>query len=119
MKKYTTEDNKIILNNISRFPTNITQALEKSAIELERSYEAINKYYYRKLRRTTNVISCGSKKGFSYNVKVHPRKDGKNLREEELTMSNYLPAMVYMQRLPIEEKKKIIHFLQMSIDINI
>ncbi|MFW5794640.1 MAG: hypothetical protein ACOCV1_04060 [Bacillota bacterium] len=78
-KNYTKDEILIIRDCFKTYPDNISHACEEAAKKLPgRTANSISALYYGKLKslETFKVITVGSKKGFTSNVKNTPRKDG-------------------------------------------
>lgn len=72
--------NKLLEKWLTLYPTNLTYAFKQVAKETGSKPTAISMYYYTTYRKKyNNVVTCGSKKGTSNNVKNTKR----NLREDE------------------------------------
>jgi hypothetical protein len=68
--KMTDREIKIMIANVEQNPVNIKYALQKTAKELNRNFGSLNSFYYRYIKKKTDlIITTGSKKGFSNNVK--------------------------------------------------
>lgn len=106
IKKFSEEEDNIILKNVELYPTNLQESFRHSARELKRSVAVINVRYYNNLRKEQHVISTGSKHGFSRNVKNQPRFTSEqeiipDLQFHEVVIKNLLS-------LPREKRQQII-----------
>lgn len=74
--RYTLKEDQIILLYVKKYPTNLSYAFEKAADRLPlRDKRGCEQRYYNKLRDNMNTyITCGSKRGFTSNVKNNPRR---------------------------------------------
>lgn len=107
VKKFTEEEDHVIINNIKNFPTNLKYAFKISSEDpllKERSLPSIAQRWYGHLRRQTNIhsVSCGSKNGFTQNVKNVLRDENSNLPNQGLKHHLYLIKEI----LDLSEKER-------------
>lgn len=105
--KFTEEEDNLILMAINDSPLNIMIALEKLAPRLNRKYQDLHKRYYKRLKKNPEkyAASCGSKVGFSHNVKNLRRNANNELPEIQLNEFDYIVNnLTYLTK----EQKKII-----------
>lgn len=109
-KRYTKKEQDIIINEIKNYPTNIKHACEKAALMLNRSYGATSFYYYNHLRKDPKVkaITCGSKQGFTQNVKNIMRDEDGNLPSQNL--KHYMWLMKELLELDSDDRNRILGF---------
>ena len=62
----------LLIDNISRNPTNLNHAFNLTANEIGKSTWAVAKWYYNNLRNSEPVVSLATKHGFSVNTKNTP-----------------------------------------------
>lgn len=74
--RYSKKEDATILMYVNKYPTNLQFAFEKASKKLlYRSTEAICFRYYRSLRNQVEThLTCGSRRGFSRNVKNSQRR---------------------------------------------
>lgn len=117
---FSEEDDKVILKQIELYPTNINYSFEESAKLLEgKSIKSIESRYYRilKFKRNVKAITCGSKAGFTQNVKNIMRDGDGNLPPQNL--KHYMWVMKEMLDLSPEEREMIVKFFMGPLDITI
>lgn len=111
----------ILLNNITKYPTNIKYALEITSKELNTGYHAVYYKWYgklgyehRALRKNKEVyqLTCGSKEGFSQNVKNNTRKRDEqgNFLPPEQVLFSYQTMIKQMLDLEPKERNKVINY---------
>ena len=98
IRRWTKEEEVLVVNNIKSFPDNIQEAFRKSERELtDRNLKAIEQKYYNNLKKDyLNIISVGTSKGFS----KHNTKNRANLSEGQGTP--LVPALKPFQRIAME-----------------
>jgi hypothetical protein len=111
---YSPQENEIILKQAELYPTNLHYAFEEaSKLLVDRNPKAICVHYYisPKMRKDPKVkaVTCGSKKGFTQNVKNLKRDIDGNMPEQDL--KGYMWVMKEMLDLPREERELIVSFL--------
>jgi hypothetical protein len=85
-KRYTKKDNQVILMYVSKYPSNLQFAFEKAAIKLNRDNLAVCQHYYKSLRNSIDShLTCGSKRGFTKNVKNSNRRVAGGTPNQELS----------------------------------
>jgi hypothetical protein len=114
-KRWTQEEEVIVLNNIKNFPDNLHEAFRVSARQLEnRNVHSIEQKYYNTLKlKYPNVISVGTSKGFS--VKNTKNRANKSENQEESLSPILRPVhriVMEMMQLSPEDLKKIIEFFK-------
>lgn len=97
LKRWTSEEEAVVLNNIKSFPDNLQEAFRQSAREIDRTKEAISFKYQNHLReRHPNIISVGTSKGFS----VKNTKNRANYSSNQETPLR--PKLKTFQRIAME-----------------
>lgn len=67
---YTQKEDNVILDCLSKYPTNLQYAFEQaSSMLIDRPVKGVEKRYYNKLRKLSAVIATGSKRGVMANTK--------------------------------------------------
>lgn len=72
-QRYTEEENKIILKQVSENPTNIRRGLKQAAVLTGRTFHAIEHYWYVQLSKNPNTGVCFAtigKKAHNVNRKI-------------------------------------------------
>jgi hypothetical protein len=92
-KKLTIED-KTIINNIKKYPTNIKYALTLSAEELRTTFEKLNNRYYKHLKYSHTILTVGTEIGFSNNVKNTLRDIDGNLKLPDMNDVQWLMKQI-------------------------
>lgn len=118
--RFTSEDDKIILKQVELYPTNLRHAFTEAAKLLpERNWRSVQYRYYSNLRPDVDVkaITCGSKAGFTQNVKNLARDEEGNMPEQNL--KGYLWVMKEMLDLSPSERDMIVNFFHGPTTINI
>lgn len=106
-RKYTTEDEQVIIELVRQYPTNIRYALNQAALKLDKKVDNVRATYYARLRnKYPNTISVGSSSGSTSNVKnaLVDKETG------ELTNSQLQPHQMVLRdllNLP-EDKRRLI-----------
>jgi hypothetical protein len=110
-KSFSQEDDRIIEQQVGLYPTNISHALQEAGNLINKSFKAVSGHYYYKMRKDPKVkaVTCGSKKGFTQNVKNLKRDIDGNMPEQDL--KGYMWVMKEMLDLPREERELIVSFL--------
>jgi hypothetical protein len=114
IRKWTQEEEMIVLNNVKSFPDNLQEAFRVSQRQIERGFHTIQNKYYTTLRQKyPNVISVGTSKGFS----VKNTKNRANTSEEQDTPLTPILRPVHrivmeMMQLSPEDLQKIVDFFK-------
>jgi len=110
IKKYTKEEDEIIINQVKNYPTNLLHAFREASKLIDRAETAISFRYYHKLKKDPSIVALtvGSKKGFTQNVKNVPRDKEGNLPNQGL--KHYMTIMKELLELPISEREAILKF---------
>lgn len=111
-KRFTKEEDLIIIEAVKASPTNIVHAISVASEKTKRSPSCINRRYYKTLRNNPKVaaITCGSAKGFTQNVKNIHRNDDGTMPDQNL--KGFMFVMREMLDLTPAERKKIIDFFK-------
>lgn len=114
LRRWTTEEEAVVLSTIKSFPDNISEAFRRSAIQLNRSPKAVSFKYYNLLKeKHPNIISVGTSKGFS--VKNTKNRANKSENQSEALSPMLKPVhriVMEMMQLSPEDLKKIIDFFK-------
>lgn len=106
-KKYTQEDEQVIIELVRQYPTNIRYALNQASLKLDKSLDNVSATYYARLRnKYPNTISVGSSSGSTSNVK----NALVNKETGELSNTQLQPHQMVLRdllNLP-EDKRKLI-----------
>ena len=115
VKKWTKEEEQIVIENVRKYPTNLAHAFSESALQLEgRAPASISALWYDKLRKRDDVqaITIGSSKGYSQNAKNTLRKDGVM---GEQGLKGYMIVVRDLLNLPKKDRDLVISFLQGAV----
>ena len=114
MKRWTSQEEIVVIDNIKNFPDNIQEAFRKSGRELDRSSNAVAFKYYNSLKQKhPNIISVGTSKGFSVkNTKNRANKSDN--QETPLTpkLKSFQRIAMEMMQLPQEDLNKLLDFFK-------
>lgn len=118
-KRFSVEDDNVIIEQIKLYPTNLKHSFQESAKILDRDWTGIHFRYYKTLRKDPKVkaITCGSKSGFTQNVKNLWRDEDGNMPEQNL--KGYMWVMKEMLELDTSERDLIINFFGGPSTINV
>ena len=108
---FTPEEDAIIIRFVKEYPTNLQEAFKKAYTQLpNRTLKTIQNRYYRALRKDPkiNALTCGSKAGFTQNVKNVMRDKEGNLPDQAL--KHYMVIMKELLELQPKERQLIINF---------
>jgi len=114
---YNFNMDKLIIENVIKYPLNLQYAFEITANLLNVNYpqkdklftkQTISGRYYAYIKHNYNVITTGSKAGFSMNVK-NQHKDNNKMLKQNLTSFQVLIKEIL--NLSDDERKKIITLL--------
>ena len=111
---FTKEEDDIIIKFAKNYPTNLSEAFRRASVELpERSKDSITKRWYNIRKKDgVHILTVGSNKGFTQNVKnVAINKEG-NMREQGL--KHYMYIMKELLELTPVERKVIIDFFKLA-----
>jgi hypothetical protein len=110
--KYSDFEDEIIIYIIDIFPLNIDYAIELSSILICRTISAVKKRYYRELRHSRKYIAvtCGSKQGFSKNIKNAKRNETTHIPNQDLQSHEWL--IKELLELPVSKRNKILSFFK-------
>jgi hypothetical protein len=114
-KKWTKDEEIVVINNIKSFPDNLQEAFRLSERQLEnRSFSTIQNKYYTNLKGKYNdIISVGTVKGFSIkNTKNRANKSD----NQEIPLSPQLKSFqriaMEMMQLSQEDLQKLLNFFK-------
>jgi hypothetical protein len=114
---YNFNMDKIIVENVIKYPLNLQYAFEITAKILNKNYpqkdklftkQVIQGRYYSYIKHNYNIITTGSKIGFSINIK-NQHKDKNKILKQNLTSFQVLIKEIL--NLSDDERKKIITLL--------
>lgn len=114
MKRWTSQEEIVVIDNIKNFPDNITEAFRKSGRELNRSANAVSFKYYNCLKeKHPNVISVGTSKGFSVK-NTKNRANRSDSQETPLTpkLKSFQRIAMEMMQLSQEDLNKLLNFFK-------
>jgi len=105
MGKYTTKDDQVIIDKISKYPTNIDFACTEAAAELGRSRGGVLQRYYSTLKKGNPVTSLATTQGYVVNVKNTPiaKDTGEDLRMEIM--------MDILKKMNRNQKKQVLSII--------
>lgn len=112
---FTKEEDNIIIQTLKDYPTNLKAGFEQVSLKLpKRNPKVIMHRWYNTLRKdpTNHVITCGSKKGFTQNVKNVKRDKEGNMPNQGL--KHYMYIMKELLELSSTERQTIINFFQLT-----
>jgi|Laugrespbdmm15sd_2_1035082.scaffolds.fasta_scaffold27587_3 hypothetical protein len=114
-KRWTTEEEIIVVNNIKNFPDNLHEAFRHSERQLtNRKMHSIEQKYYNNLKdKYPNIISVGTSKGFSVkNTKNRANKS--ESQETPLTpkLKSFQRIAMEMMQLSQEDLTKLLNFFK-------
>ena len=72
-RRYTEEEDKIILKQVSENPTNIRRGLKQAAVLIGRTFHAVEIHWYKSLSKNPNTGVCFAtvgKKSYNINRKI-------------------------------------------------
>ena len=113
LKKWSSEDEKLILHYVAQMPGNISVAFEKVAYELDRTVSSIQNRYYAFIKpkitkgELPNNLSVISKDGLHTLVNVKNERRSPNLSEQE--MFDFVCIMV--KKLKPMYKKEVVKII--------
>lgn len=115
IRKWTSQEELVIVNNIKSFPDNLQEAFRASQRMLsDRNVKSIEQKYYNTLKtKYPNVISVGTSKGFSVkNTKNRANKSDN--QETPLTpkLKSFQRIAMEMMQLPQEDLNKLLNFFK-------
>ena len=114
LRRWTSQEEIVVIENIKNFPDNIQEAFRKSGREIQRTPEAVSYKYYNSLKQKhPNVISVGTSKGFSVkNTKNRANKSDN--QETPLTpkLKSFQRIAMEMMQLPQEDLNKLLNFFK-------
>lgn len=105
--RYTKREEEVIIDLIRQYPTNLKYAFEQAAERLGRDAMSISSKWYGDIRKNPEykgLITTGSEKGFSNNVKNVFAKDGE---APEQNLSSFQILIQDMLKLTKREKEII------------
>ena len=114
IRKWTKEEESVIISNIKAFPDNLQEAFRKTSKEIDRNTASISTKYYDSLKKKhSNLISVGTHKGFS----KHNTKNRANLSEGQETpltpsLRPFQRIAMEMMQLPREDLNKLLNFFK-------
>lgn len=114
LRRWTSDEETVVLSTIKSFPDNIQEAFRKSGREINRSPEAVAYKYYNNLKlKYPNVISVGTSKGFSVKNTKNRANRSENQSESLAPLLRPVHRIVMeMMQLSPEDLKKIIEFFK-------
>ncbi|MCA9381624.1 Myb-like DNA-binding domain-containing protein [Candidatus Dojkabacteria bacterium] len=81
-KKFTSEEDNIIINNIKKYPNNLSFSFEVSSKTLtNRSVDSISLRYYKNLKKNHKIFGVGSSLGIVINTKNTVRPPDKTVKQ--------------------------------------
>jgi hypothetical protein len=114
LRKWTAQEEAVIISSIKAFPDNIQEAFRKSSRELDRTFSAVSFKYYNSIKaKHPNLISVGTSKGFS--VKNTKNRANKSDNQEEALAPILKPShriVMEMMQLSPEELQRIVDFFK-------
>lgn len=112
-KQYSSDEDKVILEQIDLYPDNKLEAFRRSAEILGRKTVSTQTRYYNYLFENRNDFntSVGSINGFTKDRKNSPVKSGETFKRKE-TLAPVIVVMQQMLSLSSKERGAIINFLQ-------
>ena len=116
---WTKAEERLIIDTLKEYPTNLNYGLKLVEPKLKnRTVMAIKARYYTRLRKDPNniIISTGSSKGFTQNVKNLSVDNEGNLPEQELKHFQQLAKQ--MLDLPVKERNIILNLFSGNNIIN-
>lgn len=117
MKRFTEEEDIIIIREVKKCPSNLSKAFQEAANKLSnRTEAAVTGRWYNTLRAKQTVITTGSAAGFTKNVKNLQRNVDGSMPEQHLKGVEFI--MKELLTLSTEERKLIINFFQGTNVIN-
>jgi len=75
-RRFSIEDDQVIISYIKKSPTNLRNAIEQAAEEISADFKSVENRYYNSIKKNHTIITCGSSAGMSSNVKNSIRKEG-------------------------------------------
>ena len=114
LKRWTLEEEAVVLSNIKSFPDNLQEAFRKSSREIERTKEAIAFKYQNYLKeKHPNIISVGTSKGFSVR-NTKNRANYSNNQETPLRpkLKTFQRLAMEMMQLPQADLNKLLEFFK-------
>lgn len=110
--KYSNDEDDVIKNIISYYPTNLQYSFFLAGRVLNRKHTNIEMHYYNKLRNRSdfNVLTTGSKNGFTKNSKNSARDKDGILPDQDLRSVDWM--MKHMLELSKSDRKKILNFFK-------
>ena len=113
-KNFSEREDKTVIEHIKQTPDNLSFAFEKAAIKLNRTVKSVRQRYYATLRTKASILTVGSKRGFTQNVKnTHKDKNG-NVKSQATNPIQYVLREIL--ELPIDDRKQIVNFIE-SVNI--
>jgi hypothetical protein len=108
-KSWSKEDDKVLLNNVNSYPSNLRVAFEETAKSLDRTVSAVSARYYTNLKDNNLAITVVSKGGIAtmHNQKNARRDLSSKLSEEDI----FQIAMSNLVKMNRNYKKKAIEIL--------
>ena len=118
-KRFSTEEDAVIIEQVKLYPTNLKHAFQEAAVLLDRTWKSIHFRYYITLRDDPKVkaITCGSKLGFTQNVKNLRRDEDGNMPEQNL--KGYVWLMKELLELDSSERDMILNFFSGPTTVNV
>lgn len=114
LRRWTKDEEAIVLSTIKSFPDNIQEAFRKSGREIDRSPEAVSFKYYNYLKlKHQNIISVGTSKGFSVRNTKNRANRSENQSESLSPILRPVHRIVMeMMQLSPEDLQKIVDFFK-------
>lgn len=103
---YTDADDDVIIEMISRYPSNLGFAFQEAAKILKRGAGGISNYYYRELKKRRNAVALITTEGTMMNVKQTKRPTTRRSALSALEV-----AIVAVQSMDAEERKELLRVI--------
>lgn len=114
-KKWTKDEEIVVINNIKSFPDNLQEAFRLSERQLEnRTFSTIQNKYYTNLKGKYNdIISVGTIKGFSVkNTKNRANKSDNQETPLSPQLKSFQRIAMEMMQLSQEDLQKLLNFFK-------
>jgi hypothetical protein len=102
-ERYAKEEDDVIIEMISRYPSNLGFAFNEAAKVLGRSESGIANYYYRHLKNKRNAVALVTTEGAMMNVKQARRP-----KTRRQGLSALEVAIIAVKNMSVEERKELL-----------